>query len=55
MTKGERIELGRLLDKHRVKAVWYGERGAPGGLYKVWVMGDDRRIKEIKIYGRELE
>lgn len=56
MTKDEKKELGRLLDKHRVSAVWHSELlGCKGGMYKIWCLDDNDEAKETRIYGKDLE
>ena len=55
MTKEEKIELGKLLDKYRIKAVFYGEQIIEQGVYQVLRYNDNDELVEEKIYGKDLD
>ena len=53
MTSDEKIELGTLLDKHRVKTVFYSEQLVEYGVYQILHYNDQNKIKEVRIFRNE--
>lgn len=37
----ERVELGRMLDKHQIKSIFYTEQGVLGGIYHIIRLSED--------------
>lgn len=55
MKKREKVELGRLLDRHQVKSLYYEEESRKGGVYHLICRTQKGNLNEKEIYGADLD